>query len=112
LRQLADLHGFRLIPVFSAGGSGPSVGRAGFVHQALGQDFASLRAYRIFVCGPPPMVDASKALALARGADPQHVLADAFYAEPVDATAIESNAVAEESAKPTAIWRRLRKVLR
>lgn len=125
LKQLAEAHGFRLIPVFSAGGSAPSGGRAGFVHQALGQDFASLRPYRIFVCGPPPMVEAAKALALARGADPQHVLADAFYAEPSDATDSEVSplnpsqpkyktgvAANEVSPKAQPIWQRLRKVLR
>lgn len=131
LRQMADGHRFRLIPVFSAGGSAPSIGRAGFVHQALGQDFASLRGYRIFVCGPPPMVEASKALALARGADPQHVLADAFYAEPADAADSEVSKLSEVSPsnrsqpdykaeraandaipKAQPIWRRLRNALR
>ena len=50
------------------------------LHQAVAQDFASLHDARVYVCGPPPMVEAVKALALERGAAPQRVRADPFFA--------------------------------
>jgi naphthalene 1,2-dioxygenase ferredoxin reductase component len=70
--------GFRFVPVFSSGR--PTRARQGLLHEAMGQDFANLSSARIYVAGPPPMVDAVKSLAADRGADVARVRADAFFA--------------------------------
>jgi NAD(P)H-flavin reductase/ferredoxin len=78
LRQHAARTGFRFVPVY-AQPKDPGR-RAMHLHQAVGEDFASLRDTRVYVCGPPPMVDAVKALALERGAAPERIRADPFFA--------------------------------
>lgn len=60
----------------------PTALQTGFVHQALGQDFASLAAAEIYVYGPPPMVESVKKLAQERGAAAEHIHADASHAAP------------------------------
>ena len=54
--------------------------RQGVVHEALGKDFSVLHNARIYVAGPPPMVDAVVNLATKRGAASNQIRADAFYA--------------------------------
>lgn len=78
LTARADEHGFRFTPVYSE--SARESARRGFVHQIMEQDFHSLAHAHIYVAGPPPMVDAVKASATQRGADPRRIRADAFYA--------------------------------
>lgn len=78
LQVRAQRQGFRFVPVFSD--DLVRAARTGMLHEALAQDFASLAAARIFVAGPPPMVDAVKAQALELGAAPAHIRADGFYA--------------------------------
>jgi len=78
LRLLAARKGFRFVPVYA---QPKDTGlRAMHLHQAVAEDFASLREARVYVCGPPPMVDAVKALALERGAEPRRIRADPFFA--------------------------------
>ena len=64
-------------------------GRAGFVHQAVLDDFDDLSGYQIYVCGGPAMVDvARKSFSASRGLPPEDFFADSFtYAvqPPVDA---------------------------
>lgn len=78
LTARAQAHGFRFTPVYSESARAPA--RQGYVHQILEQDFHSLAHARIYVAGPPPMVDAVKTSATQRGADPRRIRADAFYA--------------------------------
>ncbi|MBB1074574.1 2Fe-2S iron-sulfur cluster binding domain-containing protein [Rhodoferax sp. 4810] len=78
LNTRAQEKGFRFTPVYSE--SGHANVRSGYVHQILEQDFNNLAHARIYVAGPPPMVDAVRASAVQRGADPQRIRADAFYA--------------------------------
>jgi naphthalene 1,2-dioxygenase ferredoxin reductase component len=52
------------------------------LHEALAEHVQDFSQAKIYVAGPPPMVDAVKALALKRGAAAHHVHADAFYAAP------------------------------
>jgi NAD(P)H-flavin reductase/ferredoxin len=68
--------GIRFVPVYAEGGRG----RCGMLHEAVADDFTDLRSALIHVAGPPPMVDAVKALALKRGACPQKIRADSFHA--------------------------------
>jgi CDP-4-dehydro-6-deoxyglucose reductase/ferredoxin-NAD(P)+ reductase (naphthalene dioxygenase ferredoxin-specific) len=78
LTSRAQEHGFRFTPVYSE--SARVSARKGFVHHVLEQDFHDLEHARIYVAGPPPMVDAVKASAEERGAHPSRIRADAFYA--------------------------------
>jgi len=54
--------------------------RTGLVTEAIAQDLADFSGWRAYVCGAPPMVEATAALIKQRGIEPQHVYADAFYA--------------------------------
>jgi NAD(P)H-flavin reductase/ferredoxin len=78
LRLHAARQGFRFVPVY-AQPADPGL-RAMHLHQAVAEDFASLRGTRVYVCGPPPMVGAVKAMALERGAVPERIRADPFFA--------------------------------
>lgn len=78
LNARAQEHGFRFTPVYSE--SDRESARRGFVHDALEEDFDRLAHARIYVAGPPPMVEAVKASAIQLGADPQRIRADAFHA--------------------------------
>jgi NAD(P)H-flavin reductase/ferredoxin len=60
--------------------------RTGFAHQAVGQDFASLAEAELYVCGPPPMVEAMRRLALEQGAAEDAIHADPFHAAPPEPT--------------------------
>jgi CDP-4-dehydro-6-deoxyglucose reductase/ferredoxin-NAD(P)+ reductase (naphthalene dioxygenase ferredoxin-specific) len=78
LTARAQRQGFRFVPVFS--GEGVAAERSGMLHEAMAEDFSNLAATRIFVAGPPPMVDAVKAQAMRLGAQPSRIRADGFYA--------------------------------
>jgi CDP-4-dehydro-6-deoxyglucose reductase/ferredoxin-NAD(P)+ reductase (naphthalene dioxygenase ferredoxin-specific) len=81
LIQRARAEGWRFVPVFSE--DRLKHARSGHVHEAVADDFDSLASGLIHVAGPPPMVEAVKALAARRGAAPSRVKADAFVvAEP------------------------------
>lgn len=54
--------------------------RVGLVTEAIVQDSHDFHGWRAYVCGAPPMVEATAALLKRRGIDEQRVYADAFYA--------------------------------
>ena len=54
--------------------------RQGLVTQAIAQDWTSLKDFRAYICGAPPMVEASTRLVQRLGVAPQNIYADAFYA--------------------------------
>ena len=54
--------------------------RSGKLHEAVAEDFPSLKTASVYVAGPPPMVDAVKDLTKRRGVQASRVRADAFYA--------------------------------
>jgi CDP-4-dehydro-6-deoxyglucose reductase/ferredoxin-NAD(P)+ reductase (naphthalene dioxygenase ferredoxin-specific) len=60
----------------------PTARRTGFVHQALEEDLADVAGYKVYSAGPPPMVTALTATALARGASRADIHADPFSAAP------------------------------
>jgi naphthalene 1,2-dioxygenase ferredoxin reductase component len=70
--------GFRFVPVYSH--DRVDNARQGLLHEAVAKDFGSLESARIYVAGPPPMVDAVKDLATERGAMESQIRADPFYA--------------------------------
>lgn len=55
--------------------------RHGLVGEALAADFASLAGFKVYLAGPPPMVEAVSALLLERGVAPEDLHADPFYRE-------------------------------
>ena len=54
--------------------------RTGLITDAIAHDLPNLNGWRAYVCGAPPMVEATAALIKQRGIEEQHVYADAFYA--------------------------------
>lgn len=54
--------------------------RTGLVTDAIAQDISNFDGWRAYICGAPPMVEATAALVRQRGIHQQHVYADAFYA--------------------------------
>ncbi|MGY4827400.1 2Fe-2S iron-sulfur cluster-binding protein [Sphaerotilaceae bacterium SBD11-9] len=68
----------RYTPVLSAPGVA-TPRRTGFVHEVVGRDFPRLDTAALYAAGPPPMVEAVRAHALAAGLDAQHIAADAFH---------------------------------
>jgi ferredoxin-NAD(P)+ reductase (naphthalene dioxygenase ferredoxin-specific) len=54
--------------------------RTGLVTDAIAHDIPDFHGWRAYVCGAPPMVEATAALLKQRGIEEQHVYADAFYA--------------------------------
>ena len=67
------------IPVLSLA-SQPSGYREGLVHEALERDFQTLSGLKVYLAGPPPMVDTVTAAVLRLGARREDIHADAFYA--------------------------------
>jgi NAD(P)H-flavin reductase len=76
LLKRAHFEGFRFVPVFSE--QRLQGARHGHLHTAVADDFASLASALIHVAGPPPMVEAVRALAARRGLPHDRVKADAF----------------------------------
>lgn len=80
-RALAAAHAnFRFTPVLSAP-QGPTARRTGLVHEAVAADVADFDGCKAYLAGPPPMVEAAKALFEGRGLRRQDIHADAFYNE-------------------------------
>lgn len=73
-----DMPNLQLHTVVASGGGAHH--RHGLVTQAIAQDWASLKGFRAYMCGAPPMVEASTRLVQQLGVAPQNIYADAFYA--------------------------------
>lgn len=56
--------------------------RDGLVSDAVAADFADLKGYKVYLAGPPPMVDAATEVVRARGVPTRDIHADAFYPAP------------------------------
>jgi CDP-4-dehydro-6-deoxyglucose reductase len=71
---------FTFIPVLSEPAPDDAwPGRTGLVHQAVLDDFPSLRGYQVYACGAPAMVDAARASFTAqRALPPDEFFADSF----------------------------------
>lgn len=82
LRTLAERYpGLRVEIVLSAP-SGPGTRRVGYVHQALAADVDDFRDAKLYVCGPPPMVQAVGELARTRGLAADDLHSDPFPPAP------------------------------
>jgi len=54
--------------------------RTGLVTEAIARDWKSLEGFRAYLCGAPPMVEATTLLVRQMGVLPEQIYADAFYA--------------------------------
>ena len=54
--------------------------RSGLVTDAIAQDWGDLSGWRAYLCGSPPMVEATMLLAQQKKLAPEQIYADAFYA--------------------------------
>jgi len=80
LRDLAAAHPQLRVNIVIANGDVPDGMRGGLVTDVIEQDFESLEGFRAYLCGPPPMVEATTLVAKRRGLPARHIYADAFYA--------------------------------
>lgn len=75
--ELAEEHAnLRFMPVLSEGGSGR---RNGFVSDAVAADLDDLDGWKIYMAGPPAMIDAAAPMLAARGAQAADIHADVFF---------------------------------
>jgi ferredoxin-NAD(P)+ reductase (naphthalene dioxygenase ferredoxin-specific) len=61
--------------------SGTTARRPGFLHEAVKRDFDDLDGAKVYLAGPPPMVEAASLLAQELGLRQADIHADAFYTE-------------------------------
>jgi ferredoxin-NAD(P)+ reductase (naphthalene dioxygenase ferredoxin-specific) len=81
LQALQAAHpSLKLQIVVTTDDDGGSKHRTGLITDAVAHDLPNLDRWRAYVCGAPPMVEATAALIKQRGIAEQHVYADAFYA--------------------------------
>jgi naphthalene 1,2-dioxygenase ferredoxin reductase component len=71
---------FHFVPVLSEP-QGPTARRAGFLSAAIAADFKSLDGSKVYLAGPPVMVESCVAAAQALGVRRDDCHADAFYTE-------------------------------
>ena len=69
---------FRFVPVLSEP-AGATAQRTGFLADAIRADLASLDGSKVYLAGPPPMVETVARAAADLGARPEDVHADPFY---------------------------------
>lgn len=81
LAQLAQVHPALQVHVVVSSGGDPAVHRCGLVTEAIEQDLGDLTGWRAYLCGSPPMVEATMLVARRKGIAPGHLYADAFYAQ-------------------------------
>lgn len=81
--QLAVMPTLSFVPVVSDASDGDAwSGRTGFVHRAVMQDFPDMRAYQVYACGAPIVVESARTDFVAQcGLDPDEFFADAFTSE-------------------------------
>jgi naphthalene 1,2-dioxygenase ferredoxin reductase component len=96
-RELAGLAArhpnLQLHIVLSDAGAGASRGgprRFGLVSDAVAADFSDLSGYKVYIAGPPPMVDAASAVARERGVAARDIHADAFFPAPAETRLTEA----------------------
>jgi ferredoxin-NAD(P)+ reductase (naphthalene dioxygenase ferredoxin-specific) len=81
LKVLQTLHpALKLNVIVTTDDDDHSGRRTGLVTEAIADDIPDFQDWRAYVCGAPPMVEATAALLRQRHMDEKHVYADAFYA--------------------------------
>jgi len=79
LAELAAAHPRLTVHHVIANGDAPAGTRRGLVTDAVEADWADLRGFRAYLCGAPPMVEATTILVKRLGLPLEHIYADAFY---------------------------------
>lgn len=81
--QLIAMPTLSFVPVVSdASESDAWLGRTGFVHRAVMQDFPDMRAHQVYACGAPVVVESARTDFVAQcGLDADEFFADAFTSE-------------------------------
>lgn len=79
LATLQRAHPALTVHTVLASGRAPG-SRSGLVTEAIAADWPSLAGFRAYLCGAPPMVEATALLVRRLGVLPAHIYADAFYA--------------------------------
>lgn len=75
--ELAEEHdNLRFLPVLS---EGAGRGRRGFVSDAVAADLEDLDGWKVYMAGPPAMIDAAGPILAARGARATDIHADVFF---------------------------------
>jgi ferredoxin-NAD(P)+ reductase (naphthalene dioxygenase ferredoxin-specific) len=81
LKALQTLHpALKLNVIVTTDDGGTSGRRTGLVTEAIAEDIPEFQGWRAYVCGAPPMVEATAALLRQRHMNENHIHADAFYA--------------------------------
>lgn len=70
---------FQYKVVLSASEDNSHAFERGFVTEVVNQDLENLQGWRVYLAGPPPMVEAATQLAEQRSVARSHIYADAFY---------------------------------
>lgn len=83
LGQLQAQHPALAVHVVVGSGGDPRIHRSGLVTEAIEQDLGDLAGWRAYLCGSPPMVEATRLVARRKGVAAGHVHADAFYTQGV-----------------------------
>jgi len=79
LHELRERHPALQVHVVVTAGEHGHTHRAGLVTDAIAQDWRELRGWRAYLCGSPPMVEATTLLTQQKGVAPEQIYADAFY---------------------------------
>jgi len=79
LQELRERHPALHVHVVVTAGEHGHAHRAGLVTDAIAQDWRELRGWRAYLCGSPPMVEATTLLTQQKGVAPEQIYADAFY---------------------------------
>ena len=75
----AQLPGFTFVPALSDAEADTTwTGERGFVTDVLGRHEGDLGDADLYLCGPPPMIDAAMDVLLSKGADPKRIFFDKF----------------------------------
>jgi CDP-4-dehydro-6-deoxyglucose reductase/ferredoxin-NAD(P)+ reductase (naphthalene dioxygenase ferredoxin-specific) len=78
-RALAERHANLAFTVVLSEPEGAGERRTGFLHEAIAEDFDDLDGAKVYLAGPPVMVDAASGVARARGVRKEDLHADPFY---------------------------------
>jgi naphthalene 1,2-dioxygenase ferredoxin reductase component len=81
LQALQRRHPALTLHTVVAAGGDPREHRCGLVTEAIAQDLDRLQGWRAYLCGSPPMVEATAELVRRKGIAPGQVCADAFYTQ-------------------------------
>lgn len=81
LAELQRLHPALTLNLVVASGGVQRGQRRGLVTEAIAQDLGDLGGWAAYLCGSPPMVEASAVLARQKGIDPTRIYTQAFYTQ-------------------------------